>query len=268
MIKHAFFVILLFPFILKCQADLRMALLSEAITGEITPVKISIYSGKMNGRMNLTQTFPQGIIVNEQNSSSGIFSFSEGVLQIQWLNVNPQDSLFVEYSIFISDQQENFARVNSQISGYEDGIIKQIEFNDFQFQIINTNADTTKLADRKINKAPEMLSKTINSPSLNPKENSDSPGYPGIHFSIQLGAFRNEVEIPLLAKQSGLQADSIHYSVHKGLNKYYFGHFRTKEDASGCLQKHPQLAGKTFIVAFWEGERIELEEAIEKLNEK
>lgn len=268
MIRSILFLVFLLPFEISAQADLRISLLADAIPGEIIPIRISIYSGNMNGRMNLSQTLPESIIVNEQNSAGGLFSYSEGTLQIQWLDVNPHDSLFVEYSLFINNYSDKFASINSQISGYENGISKQIEFNDFKFEISDSKQSTSNVTKNQSNKTPKSPLKPAKSGSLNPAESNRNPGTAGIHFSIQLGAFRNAIEPAALAKQYNLKTDSIRTSVHKGLNKFYYGYFTSKEEATEWLQKHPQLTGKTFIVAFNEDERIELDEAIEKLKEK
>jgi hypothetical protein len=158
--------------------------------------------------------------------------------------------LFVEYSLFINNYSDKFATINSQISGYENGVSKQIEFNDFKFEISDSKQNKSDLAQDQKKNTPVAPVKPKKSASLNPVESNTNPGKAGIHFSIQLGAFRNPVDPSVLAKQYNLQTDSIRSSMHKGLNKFYYGYFKSREEATDWLQKHPTLAGKTFIVAF------------------
>lgn len=255
MLRTALLSLLCIPCLLQAQADLKLYMPVSAAAGEIVQAKLTIFTRDIDGRLSLTQKFPPGILVNEQNSNGGLFAFSEQTLDLNWLNVQQNDSFQIEYSLFIPEVTSSEIRISSRVSGYAGSTLKQAELNDFVLQVsggVKPPASTPPEA--------RVAAQTQNSSAPPPAEKKPSQ----IEFSLQLGAYKNEVTPEVISGQTGIAAHEIRSSMHKGLYKYYYGHFSTKEEASAWLKGHPNLAGKAFVVAFSGNKRIELDEAIEK----
>ena len=87
-------------------------------------------------------------------------------------------------------------------------------------------------------------------------------------YKVQIGAFSNKISDEELSKTLGIEGYEISYFKHKGLHKYAIGNFTTKQEALQFKQDKLNKLSDSFIVVFIEGQRVDLEDAIELIKEE
>ena len=99
------FVVLFSGLILNAQ-DVKLDIISpaEITAGESAVIEIKLSKGNLSGFARLQQPFPDAINVKAIESSGADFSFSEGKLNIIWLNLPSQSELVLKYEL-IADQR-------------------------------------------------------------------------------------------------------------------------------------------------------------------
>ncbi|MEX1188800.1 MAG: SPOR domain-containing protein [Bacteroidia bacterium] len=238
---------------LLAQPQIKMIIGENLQNGEIHEAKLYVIKGETEGNLLITQKYPSGFIVNEQNSAGALFSFSEQELRLQWLNLPDRDTIFLEYAIFIPDNLSGPKKISSQLTYMEDEVRKTQVTKDIDIEVLEPiNASE---------KGSQSIQEIKESPEIEKPLNSK------VEFKIQLGAFSNEIPKEQLAIQFGIPANDIIYFKHKGLHKYAFGRFKTKYEAQQYMKKNAAMTDKTFVVAFLNNKRIEMDEVIENTIE-
>lgn len=249
-----FFLVALFSGNILAQPSISFNLPKEIVLGEIYQVSIDFAKNQYSGKLSLRQIFPPGVIINEQTSQGAIFSFSENELKLQWLEIPENDNFTVEYALFVP---ENFKEQKDVISSFTYLQNNQIVHRDLPvilLPIISEEADSqqSKASKKEEIELPDNAESVIKQPI----------------FKIQVGAFSTPIPTDVLAKRLGIEGYEISYFKHKGLHKYTIGSFNTKQEALQFKQDKLNKLSDSFIVVFVEGQRVDLEDAIELIKEE
>ena len=217
--------------------------------GEIYSISFTLIPGQANGICRFEAELPEGALVNEQNSDGALFSFSHNRLELQWLSLPEKDSLHVEFALFLSNFKEKTLTIASSFR-YQDEQGDHLQQFDQIAIPVKLNASNTS-------------SPAVQSVQRLEVSDAGERDASGVTFSIQLGAFKQAIQAQVLAQQFGIPVKGIHTFQHQGMVKYAYGHYSSIQEAKKEMQLHPAMLGKTFIVAFNQGQRIELDDAIE-----
>ncbi len=93
----------------------------------------------------------------------------------------------------------------------------------------------------------------------------------GVVFKIQIGAFKNEVPLPIANQFLTIAKNGIkNYTNENGLTIYLIGNYKTYEEANQMLKEVVSKAGiiDAFIVAYDSGKKISLEKAKTVVNKQ
>ena len=101
--KKIFFIIALLSIavfqLFAQEVKLDMSVPETIIAGEYAVVYIHISKGDLTGFARIQQSFPQAVSISSNNSGGGDFNFTEGQLNIIWLNLPPQSELDLSYTV-------------------------------------------------------------------------------------------------------------------------------------------------------------------------
>jgi hypothetical protein len=244
----------LFFGVVSAQPTISMNLPNEIVLGEIYEASLNITNNQHLGKLSIKQIFPPGIIINEQNSNGALFSFSENELNLQWLETPDKENFTVEYSLFVP---LNFKEHREVISHFNYSLDDKIVNQDLPVELLRIRSEEINTSQ------PNMIqseAKMVSDKALG----SDKQAV----YKVQIGAFSNKISDEELSKTLGIEGYEISYFKHKGLHKYAIGNFTTKQEALQFKQDKLNKLSDSFIVVFIEGQRVDLEDAIELIKEE
>lgn len=111
------------------KVTLDMQVPDNIIAGEYAVINIHISKGNLTGFARLQQSFPLAASVESNNSGGGDFSFTDGQLNIIWLNLPPQTELDLSYTLSTHETVQGMLRLGGKFSFILDSDREEIEID-------------------------------------------------------------------------------------------------------------------------------------------
>ena len=210
--------------------------------GQSFNVRIRINKSDYKGTAKLIQKLPDGFTAKDPLMGSGIFSFINQSVIIEWDHL-PADSILVLTYIVEPDKTVAGSQTISGRMEYQqpDGS-KTVHFN----KTIFVNAPQQV-------EAPAVIDKTETAGNI-----QKARAVQGVEFRIQCGAFRDNRQAPSELAAKYRITELIQEEYIDGWYKYTVGSFRTYEEAGkfrdAFIKRTKILAA--FIVAYRDGKRL------------
>lgn len=210
--------------------------------GQSFDVRIRINKSDYKGGAKLIQKFSDGFTAKDPLMGSGIFSFVNQSVIIEWDHM-PADSILVLTYIVEPDKTITGSQTISGRLEYQqpDGT-KTVHFNKTLFVNAPKQVETPPVIKPAENGVNIQKAKTVQ----------------GIEFRVQCGAFRDSRQAPSeLAAKYGI-TDLIQEEYTDGWYKYTVGSFKTYEEAGkfrDAFIKRTKILS-AFIVAYRDGKRL------------
>lgn len=236
-------------------------------TNDTSSDMLADYTNEVNSSLPENQRKQQANNKNEED----ILAEESSTTNNQQQTNNTEEDILTEETTTNNNQQS--INNQSQTNNTEEDVIAEETTNNNQ-QVTNNNQQATnnQQSIANIDEIPEELTEsifTITSPNESAyNENKRIPKNPklpeGLVFKVQIGAFRNPIPqdhykgfAPLMAEDAG-----------NGITRYTAGLFKTFNVANMAKNEIRTMGyPDAFVVAFFNGKRININEARAMLNE-
>jgi len=118
-IRGHLFILLILGYSFTCIAQdvsARLTVPAEATAGETVEVSIEISKGTLTNFGRIQQTFPGTVQIEPKEMAGADFSYTEGKLNIIWLNLPAASSIRIRYNLTTSSEQQGELTVNGKFS--------------------------------------------------------------------------------------------------------------------------------------------------------
>jgi cell division septation protein DedD len=256
--------------------------------GEII-VTVKIRKGVTKGFARFSDDVKQGIMAKVLKADGSSFSVADGKLKFVWVAVPDKEELEISYSL--SSSTEKTTDLHGEYSYLEDNQSKKVNMNELKAEFTDlTNVpevaaspekQTTKesppvaAAEPVKESAPEPLKvteKVAEKPVSTPKPTPSIPVRKdgSVTYHVQIGAFKNTAVTAALLKKMYHIKENIRSEFHESLSKFMIGEHDEYKGARDHREEAKRTNGvsNAFVVAYNEGKRITVQEALMITNQK
>ena len=251
-------------------------------THEIS-VELEINKQDLNKFAKIEDFVPEGFRAVEGDSKGGIFSYSDGMIKILWMNLPKDDKFKVSYKL-IPDPGKTIddLKVSGSFSYIADNQTKTIAIVEKNYDLAQNTAinDTEETAnttgenvvDTRVKKDGDHVSgdeSTQNTEQQKPDNPYTLQAENGIYYRVQLAAGHSSVDIERYFHRKKV-SDDVKMEFHEGWRKYTVGSFYVYKDARDYRVKiwDNTPIDDAFVAAYNNGERITVQEALLIANHK
>lgn len=263
-------------------------------------ITLRVKKGDLSRFAKIEEQVPTGYRAIEGNSQNGIFSFSQGVAKILWMNLPTGSEFIVSYNIIpdpgYSIENMNLMGTFSYITGNSTQTIaiKQKKYdladNSTEQKVedidtIDVENDVETVKDTDTVETEDEIQETVKEnyieqntltdnnrqtqvPDLDSNEQGLMQSEAGIYYRIQLAAGHAEVNIEKYFKKRNI-SDKVEFEYHEGWRKYSTGSFSVYKDARDYRMKiwESTPIKDAFVSAYNDGRRITVQEALMVTNQ-
>ncbi|PBQ34115.1 hypothetical protein CNR22_20830 [Sphingobacteriaceae bacterium] len=242
-------------------------------------ITLKIKKDGTKGFARYSDDISEGIIVKAAKTDGGSFSVADGKIKFVWVNVPEKDELEISYTIsgstsnavvlggeysYLEDNQskkfkvpmETIAFQTKQIAGEEKKESKPVEVKDPEIVIPATVQSVEETVAKKLSES--SMETTI--------EKKDGT----MNYMVQVGAFTNANVTAQRLKRKFSITETIKSELHEGYSKFMIGAHSEYKTARNQRETMKSVNGvKTaFVVAYNQGKRITVQEALMITNQK
>ena len=216
-------------------------------------VELTVYRKEGQSAAQFVDLIPEGFTVTDVNSHGGRFLFNKRKAVFEWDELPTEASFQIGYTLLASEPHAQHPVIN----GF----------------LVYGSVQNEPPIDPRTPVSEEMqaaISKSLKkeTPSLQPVPRSTAPG-DGVFYKIQISATRKSpVRNEEFIRKSFHVDGPVELSQHEGWNKYMIGSFETLRDAKDVRSRAVKDAPGAFVVAYYHGERIRVEDAIAMSKQK
>ena len=242
-------------------------------------ITLKIKKDGTKGFARYSDDIAEGILVKAAKTDGGSFSVADGKIKFVWVNVPEKDELEISYTI--SGSTSNAIVLGGEYSYLEDNQSKK-----FKVPMETIAFQTKQLAteEKKENKPAEIKDPEIVIPatvqsveetvakklSENSMENTLEKKAGDMNFVVQVGAFTNsKVTTQRLKKKFSIK-EAIKSEMRDGYSKFMIGSHSEYKSARNQRETMQSVNGvkSAFVVAYNQGKRITVQEALMITNQK
>ncbi len=244
-------------------------------TNDTSSDMLADYTNEVNSSLPENQRKQQANNKNEEDvlaEESSTINNQQTANNQQQTDNNNEEDILTEETTTTNNNQQSINNQSQTNNTEEDVIAEETTTNNQQATNNNQQATNNQQSIANIDEIPEELTEsifTITSPNESAyNENKRIPKNPklpeGLVFKVQIGAFRNPIPqdhykgfAPLMAEDAG-----------NGITRYTAGLFKTFNVANMAKNEIRTMGyPDAFVVAFFNGKRININEARAMLNE-
>ena len=252
-------------------------------------VGIKIKKANTKGFARYSDDMPDGVVAKSAKTDGGSFSVADGKAKFVWVNVPDKEELNISYTLSSADART--ITLNGEYSYLENNQSKKIKLKQETLTFGGNELPVTKKGDEKqdsvMTAVPQMptveVTPTVTSTQTVPEKQTD----PEVKtkeeekpivvkkegkavFSIQIGAFTSgKVDTKTLVNKFNI-TENIRSEFAEGYSKFVIGSHPEYKQARDHREKTKNLNGvkSAFVVAYNEGKRVTVQEALMILNQK
>jgi hypothetical protein len=239
-------------------------------------VTVKIKKGNTKGFARFSDDIAEGIIVRSAKTDGGSFSVADGKIKFVWVNVPDKEELEIsytlkgstsdpvmlggEYSYLEDNQSKKYKLPLETIAFMSKQVTKEESKEQGNKEPENANPATTKSIE-------ETLAKTLGDKKIDvvgeKKEN-------GLNYHVQVGAFTNAKVTADRLKRKFKIKEKITSDMEGGFSKFMIGSYDEYKVARDKREVTKITNGvkSAFVVAYNQGKRITVQEALMITNQK
>ena len=251
-------------------------------------VNLTIKKGAVKGFAKLSEKIPTGYKAEQISVSGASFSFENGEAKFIWTSIPASEEISISYKLSpdgASIQNPSYIE-GSKFSYIESDQTKKITLDKQEISAdsqpmastntpaaepaTTTNPTPTDNTNAIANEpAKEPTTETpATTPAAEPVTTASAPKNGNIHYSVQIGAFKNGVSAGALGKKFGI-SENIKTEMHEGFTKCILGkydEYKTARDNRETIKN--KGVTDAFVTAYNSGKRITVQEALMVSNQK
>lgn len=263
--------------------------------GEYT-LTIKIKKGNTKGFARYSDDITDGITAKSLKTDGGSFSVADGKLKFVWVNVPEKDELEIAYTL--SGPTINAYRANGEYSYLEANQSKKVKLEpeglnmqeapkeeviasvskdqnavvENETKELNPAKEVTPAkeinAETQVNPDKQVAAETKPKEETSPKQIEKKEGRANYH--IQIGAFTNSKVSASLLKNKFKIEENINSEMQGGFSKFMIGDYIDYKKARDKRENVKESNGvkSAFVVAYNDGKRITVQEALMISNQK
>lgn len=235
-------------------------------------IDIVIHKGITRGFARYSDLLTEGFTARALKTDGSSFSVADGKLKFVWVSVPDKEEMSVSYILQRKSEAKEIA-LKGEYSYLEHNQSKKIDVADllvsFSEMTVVANAAPEKKAELPEKELPAVVpAEQLNSEKRLESQARQQQNMP--NFSIQIGAFTNsKVKATTLKRKFSIR-ENIKSEMQEGYSKFMIG---THNEYSKARQKREKVVNENgvksaFVVAYNNGKRITVQEALMVLNQK
>lgn len=268
-------------------------------------VQISIVKGSTKGFARYSDVLPQDVVIKSGKTGGASYSLADGKIKFVWVNVPDKDSLMVSY--IISSKRSQTIELIGEYTYLEDNQSKkkEIEIQSLSFEtplgnekgldagsdarketaVVNEKKKETKSQKKTPETKPviaEPLQKSAAAPRKEKEKGTNKKklqtGSPetsvanagGMLYQVQVGAFAKKMVTTEKLEKRFKIIETINSEMSGGYTKFMVGNHREYKEARDHREKiiDENKIKSSFVVAYNDGKRITVQEALSITNQK
>ncbi|WP_317896818.1 SPOR domain-containing protein [Aurantibacillus circumpalustris] len=245
-------------------------------------ITLKIKKNATRGFARYSDDIADGIIVKAAKTDGGSFSVADGKIKFVWVNVPEKDELEISYTIsgstsdavmlggeysYLEDNQSKKVKVPMETIAFQAQQTKNEAKNNEsiveKLSTSNENSESEKITKIAEKAVEETVTEKIAESTVQKKESS-------MKFVVQVGAFANaKVTAQRLKKKFNIK-ESIKSEMQGGFSKFMVGSHEGYKEARNQRESMKTINGikSAFVVAYNQGSRITVQEALMITNQK
>jgi limonene-1,2-epoxide hydrolase len=252
-------------------------------------ITVRIKKNGTKGFARYSDDLADGVIVKSARTDGGSFSVSDGKIKFVWVNVPEKDELEIAYTM--SGTTASAVMLAGEYSYLEDNQSKKyrVPMETIAFQTRNQTITETPVETPSQKTEPAVVTTEKKDPetvspatvesveravakklSENTIEKTLSKKSGSLAFEVQVGAFtKSKVTAAKLKKKFSI-GESVRSEMHDGYVKFLTGSFSDYKNARNQRETIKTVNGvkSAFVVAYNQGSRITVQEALMITNQK
>jgi hypothetical protein len=237
------------------EVTIQPSVPSNVKSGDAFVVELAISKSSLAGFAYIQQYLPEGFSATPVETHGAKFVCENGLVRFMWVELPKENAFTISYRIKTDVTCNGLKTLNGEFSYIENDRTKRISLTPSVVLLANEN----EVADAGANNI--VAEKKSQNPL--PVFSSIPPPEKGIYYKIQIAATKRSPDRNNNFFESRYKiGDPVEITQHEGWKKYLIGAYdkysSAKEHRNETLAKVPDA----FIVAYQNGERIPLKEAL------
>ncbi len=235
-------------------------------TGDGWIVNLIVNRGALESMARIEEVVSARFTAENIESHNAIFSFKDGVVNYNWMNIPPEDYFTVSYKLIPLDgNMDDLPVIRGMISYMKDDEMNSLQI--FEKDIAFHTMNKSELGEYVTAFASEMEGRSVQRPVVTKIINEPVPVEQGIYFRVQILATSRSVDAERYF--SKLKLGGIFKEHIEGLYKYTTGTFTLYKDAKYYIEKLKKVnLTEAFVIAYQDGERLPVRRALRLTNQK
>ncbi len=251
-------------------------IVSEGKLANEKKIELIIKKGITKGFARYSDNLEPGFSAKAVKTDGSSFSVADGKIKFVWVSVPEKDELRITY-ILLNEANAEQVILKGEYSYLEHNQSKKTTCPEQAIPFLKAPAETKTGGEETVAKETNPTATTTPDKTQDLSGNTQerlekqvSKQQNSTSFAIQVGAFTNtKITAPILKKKFKLK-EKLRSEFHEGYSKFMFGYFGTYKTARE--QREQTISGNgiksAFVVAYNNGKRISVQEALMTLNQK
>ncbi len=235
-------------------------------TGDGWIINLIVNRGALEKMARIEEVVSSRFSAENIESHNAVFSFKDGVVRYNWMNIPPEEYFTVSYKLTPLDgDMEKPPVINGTISYMKGENMNSLPV--FEKDVSFHSMDKQELAGYVAAFAAEMEGRSVQRPVATKIINEPAPVKTGVYFRVQILATSKPVDAERYF--SKLKLGRIFKEYIENLYKYTTGTFTNYKDAKYFIDKLGRVKlNEAFVIAYQDGERIPVRKALRLTNQK
>jgi hypothetical protein len=234
-------------------------------------VELTIYPNAEEKSARFIDQIPEGYEAFADQTHGAHFLFAEGVVKFSWTKM-PVDPVFTISYLVRSAQRKTPPSINGMLvygNSAMDMELDSIDKNDELYE------QALKTTDESANHIVHELLASENSNKVETSVDTEASisetmiptAKPGISYKVQISAtIKSPARDNSWFQKNYKMTEAVDLTYHEGWKKYLIGSFDNFQEANLHKRKTRQKVNDAFVVAYQDGQRISLQQAIDAKN--